>query len=301
MTTATKIWLIIALCLLLAGAAIFTATMMKLNWDFSKLNTQKIETNTYEFSETFTNLAIESSTTDILLAPSQDGKCRVVCHEYAKQSHTVTVEDGTLTVRAEDTRKWYDHITFFSFRTPKLTVYLPQSEYADLQIAVTTGDVELPENFTFSNINIAATTGDVECRASATGDIRIAVTTGDIEMENLSAGTITLSITTGDTDLTDITCQNLTSSGVTGDLEMEDVILTEKLSVERSTGDVELKSCDAGEISIETSTGDVTGTLRSSKIFQTETSTGRINVPQSTSGGICKITTSTGSIKIEIQ
>jgi len=63
---------------------------------------------------------------------------------------------------------------------------------------------------------------------------------------------------------------------------------------------VEFTACDAGEIVIETDTGDVEGTLLSDKIFITETDTGRIDVPKTTTGGRCQITTDTGDIKIKI-
>lgn len=71
-------------------------------------------------------------------------------------------------------------------------------------------------------------------------------------------------------------------------------------SIERSTGDVEFDGSDADEITVKTSTGDVRGTLKSEKVFLTDTSTGWINVPKTTSGGRCEITTSTGNIDIAI-
>ena len=81
---------------------------------------------------------------------------------------------------------------------------------------------------------------------------------------------------------------------------MADVIAVGMISVERSTGDVKLDSCDAGEISVTTDTGDVTGSLLTDKVFITQTDTGRVNVPETTSGGKCRIFTDTGDIQIEI-
>ena len=46
----------------------------------------------------------------------------------------------------------------------------------------------------------------------------------------------------------------------------------------------------------ETSTGKVKGHLLTDKIFVTSTSTGKVRVPSTESGGICKVTTSTGDI-----
>ena len=58
---------------------------------------------------------------------------------------------------------------------------------------------------------------------------------------------------------------------------------------------------EARTISIKTDTGDVTGTLLSEKEFITDSDTGNIDVPKTTTGGKCEITTDTGDIKIDIK
>ena len=83
-------------------------------------------------------------------------------------------------------------------------------------------------------------------------------------------------------------------------MNLKDVLASVDFSIQTSTGDVSLDRCDAQSIKIETSTGDVRGNLKSEKIFFTHTSTGKVNVPKTTSGGTCEITTSTGDIEIDI-
>jgi DUF4097 and DUF4098 domain-containing protein YvlB len=101
--------------------------------------------------------------------------------------------------------------------------------------------------------------------------------------------------------LAGVTCQNLTSNGDTGDIDLISVIASGSFSIVRSTGDVSFEECDAAEILVTTSTGDVEGTLLSDKVFFVETDTGRREYPQSTTGGKCQITTSTGDIEISIE
>ena len=123
-----------------------------------------------------------------------------------------------------------------------------------------------------------------------------------MELDNINcSGNITLDSTTGETELNNVNCKNLKSTSTTGEITLESVIATEKIHIERSTGDVEFDRMDAGEIFIETSTGDVEGSLLSDKIFIVDTSTGKKRVPETTSGGKCKITTSTGDIFINIE
>ena len=111
--------------------------------------------------------------------------------------------------------------------------------------------------------------------------------------------TICVKVSTGKLELADITCKNFTTTGSTGKVSLKNLIATEKMELRRSTGDVALDGCDGAEIIVKTGTGDITGTLLSQKTFTAQTDTGRISVPQSTTGGPCTLTTSTGNIEIE--
>lgn len=299
MKARTKVWLIIATALVLFGCGLFAGVMTRLEWDFTKLSTVKYENNTYEISEVFGGISMNTDTADIVFAYSDDDKCRVVCHEQENAKHSVTVENGTLTVALVDERSVYNFIGL-NFGFPKITVYLPKAEYTSLFIKESTGNVEIPTAFTFKNADISLSTGDVDFYASATETVKIKTSTGDICVKNSSAGDLDLSVSTGKVKLSDIACKNLTSSGNTGDISLNHVVATEKFFIERSTGDVKIDRCDAAEIFIKTDTGDVTGSLLSEKVFVPHTDTGSVQVPKTVNGGKCEISTDTGDIKIAI-
>lgn len=321
MNKSVKIWLIIAASLILIGCIIFVGVMAMLKWDFRKISTVEYETNDYEIAEGFDSISVNTKTADVTFVLSDDGKCKVSCYEQEKMTHSVSVTDGVLTINVVDSRKWYDHITVFSFDSPKITVYLPKAEYASLLIKVSTGDIQIPKEFKLGSINASSSTGDVKCYASALEDVRIKTTTGDICVEGISAGSLDLSVSTGKINvsdvtcegnvevdvstgkafLTNITCKNIISDGDTGDITLKSVIATQRLCIERDTGDVCLEGCDAAEIFIETDTGDVKGTLLSEKVFIVETDTGSLDVPKSLNGGRCEITSDTGDIIISIK
>lgn len=320
MRKTVTIWLVIATALVVIGLVMFAAVMTANGWDFTALSTVKYETNTYEIEEEFHHISMKTDTADIVFVPSEDENCKVVCYEEDHSKHSAAVVDGTLTVEVFHKKEWYHYIGI-SFRTPKLTVYLPKAEYGNLFVKEDTGDIEIPKDFQFESVDITASTGDVKCHASASGDIQIKTSTGYIEVENISARTLSLSVSTGNVTatgvrcegdvtvgvstgkscLTDVSCKNLTSSGNTGDIFLKNVIAAERISIERSTGDVKFDGCDASEISVVTDTGDVTGTLLSDKVFITKTDTGDVDVPTSVSGGRCEITTDTGDIQISIR
>ena len=319
MKTTTNIWLTVAAALVLAGGLGFFFIMSAVRWDFSSLSKAKYQTNTIEISEKFRNISIKTETEDITFIPSPDKKCRVEFYEHEKVKPVASVQDGTLSVSAKDTRRWYEQISLFS-GAPKITVYLPQSDYGSLVIEESTGDISIPGGLTFAEIGIKVSTGDVDCDASSEGPIRIKTGTGHIHAENISAGELDLSVSTGKievssadcrgnmnvsvstgkTMLKDAACKDLISTGSTGDIALENVTASGTISIKRSTGDVKFDRCDAGELSVITDTGDVTGSLRSEKIFIAESDTGRIEVPETTSGGKCRISTDTGKIIITI-
>jgi DUF4097 and DUF4098 domain-containing protein YvlB len=275
------IW--IAAALMLLGIALFTVVLFIVDFDFMSLNNVKLITNIYEFSdESFNQIDINTITADIEFRKSEDGICRVVCYEREKMPHEVYIKDNTLTISAKDTRNWKDHITIFNFKTPTVTVYLPEGQYNTLNVENTTGNIDICGSWSFDSLELATTTGDVHVKdLSCRGDASARVTTGDITLEN-------------------ITCNNLTAKGSTGDAVLKNVIVADTMRVKRTTGDIKLDKCDAAEVYINATTGDVSGTLLTPKVIFASTTTGNVDVPKFTTGGRCEITVTTGDIRINI-
>ena len=322
MKKATKVWLITAAALVLIGCILFAGVAALLKWDFTKLATVQYETNTYEISEAFDSISINSDTADTQFVFSETGKCEVVCLDEENLKHSVTVEDGTLIIKLIDARSGFDYVRHIGINvgSPRITVYLPKTEYTSLLIRESTGDVQIPQDFIFRDVDIHLSTGDVDFSASVSDTLKIRTSTGWIHAQNLSAGELDLTastgavtvsgvscagdvrlkVTTGKVNLTDIACKNVISSGSTGDISLKNVLATEAFSIERSTGDVTFDACDAAEIFVTTDTGDVSGSLLSDKVFLVRTDTGDVDVPQSLTGGRCEISTDTGDIRLRL-
>lgn len=280
MAHTTKVWLTTGAGLVILGLLIFAAVMMHNHWDFSKLSTVKYVTNTYPVTEGFTDIWIKTNTADIQILPSDSESCQVICHEEENALHTVSVEDGCLTVRLRENQKWYAHIGI-NIGSPRLTVTLPRAVYQSVTVEGSTGNVL------------------VEKLSAENADIR--VSTGHVTLSELTcSGSLRVDVSTGRTDLNHVSCGTFTSTGSTGSVKLSDVTAEQQLFLRRNTGDVKLDRCDAGELMLQTNTGDVTGTLRSDKMFVAQTSTGHIDVPKTAGGGRCQISTSTGDIHISI-
>ena len=333
------IWLIAAASLVLIGSVIFGGVMTMLKWNFGKLSTVEYETNTYAVEDDFRNISVDSDVSDIEFLPSEDGKAKIVCYEADDAKHKVTVVDGTLMIKSQNAKKWYGHIGI-NWGTPKITVYLPEREYAFLSVNQSTGDVKIPGDFKFERADISTTTGDVELSASVSGDLTVQVTTGainvyvaefgsaklkastgDVSVSDVTTGDLDVSVSTGKVNVTRLSCErklyvkvstgkaqlsnvkcgSLESDGSTGDITLIKVIADEKFSIERTTGDVKFDGCDAADISVKTSTGSVTGSLLTEKLFSASSNTGKVSVPSPAGDQKCVIRTDTGKITITVQ
>ncbi len=272
-----SIWLKIAVILSVIGIIGFTVIMSINGWDFEKLNTVKYENNSYVINDNFSNILINSDTADIIIEKSINNESKVVCYEMKKVKHSVSVENDTLTIKVIDTRKWYEHIAI-NFSTPKITVYLPENEYSSITINEKTGNIKIDNNFKFENVEISCSTGNVSLtNVYCKTEVKVKVSTGNVSLNNIK-------------------CKNLITSGNTGNVYLKNVIASEKFSISRSTGNVKFENSDAYEIYVKTSTGNVKGSILSNKVFTAKSGTGKVNVPNSTQGGKCNITTDTGNI-----
>lgn len=319
MKKSTRIWIIISASLILAGIILFGGTLAMAKLDFTKLSTRKFETTEYSFDVKFENIYINASTADVIFEISDSFS--VACFEDVGEKHSVEVKNNTLTINENtDKKNWYEYIGI-SANTPKITVFIPEGSYGSLSLKLSTGDSYIPDDLKFKSIDITASTGDVNNYASCEKSVNIKTSTGNITVENISAASLDLSVSTGKITATDVTvdgdisikvstgktnvnsmkCKNFTSSGNTGNISMTDLICENKLSLERSTGDIKFVRCDSTDILVITDTGDVTGSFLSEKIFFASSDTGNIDVPKSTNGGKCDVTTDTGDIEITVE
>ena len=81
---------------------------------------------------------------------------------------------------------------------------------------------------------------------------------------------------------------------------LADTVASQKLKANSTSGEIDLKRCDAKNIVLDTVSGEISGTLLSNKQFITKTTSGTVNVPQCVSNEECRITTVSGDIYIEI-
>ena len=239
-----------------------------------------LETKTYDVTEEFSSVYVDVGDASVNILPSESAECKVTCVSKKGFNYSISVKDGMLLIEEDSSMSWHEKIQMISKQ--EVSIYLPQDDYNKIVVKGNSGDVNV-KNVTLDKIDIDITAGDVRVSGVTCND--------DLKID----------ITTGETRVTNSTCKNLYAKGDTGDFTMANVIATEKFKIVLDTGDVEFTGCDATEIYISTDTGDIEGGLLSDKIFIVRTNTGDIEVPRTTSGGVCEITTDTGDVKIIIE
>lgn len=298
----TKKTVICAAILLVAAGAILILTAMAIgkgNW--KELKSVGYEERTFPVSGEVRDIQISDSENGIKILPSGDGTCKVICPEKTDGSiyHTVEVRNGVLSVQRHDARKWFQFIGV-NFYIGGVEVYLPEGEYGALTASSTAGSLSVADGFTFESADLKSTSGSIRMLSQVKQELHAESASGSVRVENASPEKLYAKTSSGRIELTHIRGGSVTAKATAGKITLKDVITKGALSAQNISGGVALEGCDGGTIRIACTSGSVKGTLLSDKIFITDSKSGSVKIPRSTEGGECEITTTSGSIRIDI-
>ena len=283
-------------------------------------NISRGEGKTFPVSGNFTEIDIKSQTANIRFYESKGKSAKIVWSGNPAMRFSVNSLGRVLKVTEKYKLPWFLRLRIITDRA-EIGVYLPRAGYKELKLDSDSGSITVPAGFSFVNAEIGSDTGAVEFHADVSGHIKIHTDTGRISCSGMDAEKLEIHSDTGavgvtdvnaaenfraETDtgkivLTNIRSGKLSAESDTGSLTLTNVIVNGSMELETDTGSISLEHCDAGKLEIESDTGSVNGTLLTDKNFIVKSGTGRIDVPQSDSGGECRIKTDTGSISIRIR
>lgn len=284
------------------GRLIFAAAAAKENLAIINMKGLFYEMKTFEVTEIFSDIHVEDAECRVRILRAADGNCKVVCPEKQDGSiyHTVTVNDGELCVQRHDERKWYRYIGI-SFGIPDVEIYLPEKEYGTLVCHSIAGSIQVDDGFIFENARLESTSGSVRMYSGVKKELTAESISGRVTIENTSPETLAVKTSSGRIVLSRIQSGEITARSTSGKMELTDVVAEKNLYARSISGGVALDGCDGGTIKIETTSGSVKGTILSDKIFIADSTSGSVRVPRSAVGGECEITTTSGSINLEIK
>lgn len=200
-------------------------------------------------------------------------------------------------------------------------VYVGETNVGSLSVKGSSGSAEVASVNAESDVEVSTTSGridiaDIECAnltvENSSGSIHVTSVTasGNMDVKGTSGSThiteadvkgdVSTSASSGSLNLTDVECTNLTAGNTSGKINCNNVIAFEDMNIENSSGGIVLEACDALELKLSATSGSIKGSLLSEKIFQADATSGSVDVPKTTSGGVCEVTTTSGSIKMSI-
>lgn len=320
MSSNTKKLIILVIgILLLSGLLSMACGLSSLGFSFLDRSTSRGAGKTFQVSGNYSNIEIESETGNIRFHDAGKDSSRVVWSGSSVTKLSVINRGGTLKITEKYRLPWFLRIGVVSGRS-EIDVYLPRQDHKRLEIESDNGNINVPAGFSFSGVEIESDTGAVDFQADVRGTLKIETDTGritcsSVNPENLEINSDTGAVNiadiraakdikaktdTGKISLANVSSEDLAVKSDTGSLSLTNVSAADSMKLETDTGSISLDRCDAGKIEIESDTGSVTGTLLTEKVFTVKSSTGRIDVPESTFGGECRIKTDTGNITISI-
>lgn len=315
-------WIITALCLILLGAILAGIILFGSGCSYEGFKGEKVTQVSYTPEGEFDRIEVDVDISGVTFEVSQEGALRVECYESEHLKHDVTVENGALVIKQQkDSRKWYEKIFnlgVFNMDQYKVKVFLPGSEFSSLTVENDTGSVNVPDGFKFDSVRVGSDTGAVtigainaetlslvmdtgavKVKGAQVGSLDISTDTGVVNVSSVNAENVMIETDTGVVTVEDVACGAFTAESDTGAVKLVNVNVEGRLKVENDTGTIRFDKCSAGSIDASADTGSITGTLTSEMVFDAKSSTGSVKVPDSTTGGECRLRTSTGSIKIE--
>ena len=259
---------------------------------------------TVDIKDKFSSIEVKSaSDVDVAVKKASGDTSYVEYYDCENLTHHVDVSDGVLRITADDSRNVAFNVSIglYTGAWPSVTVYLADTEYDDLKIVTSSGDIDMEYYLLVGNIDIEASSGDVTVNGANSDTLTIATRSGNIKIDSASSKDTRISANSGDVSLGDVVTDNVDLKTSSGNITSGS-IKAKRINGRASSGDVMIRDCDASEINIMTKSGDVSIGIGSEMKYEytTKTSSGDVNVPDSVKGadGKCNIETSSGDIDV---
>lgn len=263
-----------------AGLLICLIALAALDFNYFELATMEPVTNTYAVTEHFTDIVVRGAECDVRLLPSEDGACTVLCNETDRITHHVAVENRTLVIHRTDNRKWYEHIGFmWQYWGPiEVIVYLPDRAYETLELRTASGDIDVPDDFSFARADADTSSGSIHWTAEVRGNLSLRSVSGGIAAGGTGAETLSLHSTSGNIavdsvkvngafscqtvsgrlKINDMTCQSATVYATSGDVTVDALKADTEFSCKTISGKQDISRVACQSAVINATSGSVT-------------------------------------------
>lgn len=180
-------------------------------------------------------------------------------------------------------------------------IYVGENQVGSLKAKGSSGGIEVASVCVDGDMEVRSTSGgihisDVECKGMS-----VKGSSGSIRLSSITAKeNIDVNCTSGSIHLSDIRCVDVTGENSSGKINCSNVIASGDMRLENNSGGISLDACDATNLKLSATSGSIRGSLLSQKNFVAEATSGSVDVPESVSGGLCEVSTTSGSIGLRV-
>ena len=306
-----KKWLIFSLVLIVAGAIMFCVQVGGADWDFEKLDTEKVtemnfttQNNQEIQAEGVTKVSVKIHSTKFKLTRSGT-EFSLRYYESDIYTYDIGLQEGTLRFH-ENRNGWKQFLRMFTgFKRSKLTTELviPENYAGELDITCANGDLSL-DGGAYDSLSMRTTNGSVNISNLTAAHVTAKSTNGAITLQNVRGEEITMETTNGVLSALTVTADTLAGKTTNGEVTLSQSE-TKECTLKTTNGEIIVAASRADHLRADTTNGDVQvsllGTLADYKI-DGETSRHAFagNQPGNGSGKSVTVRTTNGDIRISI-
>lgn len=306
-----KKWLIFSLVLIVAGAIMFCVQVGGADWDFAKLDTEKVtemnfttQENQEIQAEGVTKVSVKIHSTKFKLTRSGT-EFSLRYYESDIYTYDIGLEEGTLRFH-EKQNGWKQFLRMFTgFKRSRLTTELviPENFAGELDITCANGDLSL-DGGAFESLSIRTTNGGVSLSNLTAKRVTAKSTNGTVTLQNVRGEEVSMDTTNGVLSALAVTADTLSGKTTNGEITLSQSE-TKDCTLKTTNGEILVAASRADRLRTDTTNGDVQvsllGTLADYKI-DGETSRRAFagNQPGNGSGKSVTVRTTNGNIRISI-
>lgn len=302
MRTEKKIAIIVAVVMVMIGLSMAAATVRSVGGNFGAMfKTQNYKEQTKEITEAFDDIDLDIMDQDIYIKRATDKRAYVIYSESEEIRYNVSVSGKTLKIEEKSENKFLN-IKIGDMEAHSVQLYLPETQYNNLTVALGSGIIYLQDNFKLRDVDMKVGSGDVYFSDAIAEEVNLKTGSGQIWFTGSQCASATMHSGSGDLTAQDLICKKSFSVDTgSGKIFLTDVTATESFYAKASSGDIFLDSCDGMKMELRTGSGDVTGSIKTAKTFDAHAGSGDVRVPSDGNGGSCQIKTGSGDIEITVE
>ena len=272
------------------------------------LGTGKAEQKEHVESTGIRRITVVDMNTPVEVLPSQEGAVRLEYMETRFVRYEIARDGDHLTVRAVNTRKWYD-LAFRREPSRLLRLYIP-SELASLSLGTSNAQIDLKTPLQAGEFSLASSNGRLRADAGSLhvmGNAVLTTSNAGIDLANAQFDAdLFVRSSNGELTLKDIDVQYGELRTSNGAIHLDGVEAQKGLTAETSNGKIvaEALSTQDGALALHTSNANVTGTIQGPIgrfAITSRTSNGDNSLPAKQDGGPASLAVETSNGKIDVR